>query len=294
MLEYLDGLSDVSGKPCVDGCDELSCLPVDLVVLDVGVLHNGWLKISSAAVCSVFFQSHWEIPSRPISLMQQQHLPEFDSLLKMIRAYWFEMSSCNHQFFSELITTQLIISQGVTANSLYLSSSPCKATSFMSLKTLSHELQITIPCVLVACCLLAYWWQHQRDGQASRLIYPWLPQCRYWHTATGALSVSECIPANFGDDRRRPWKRMFHGKKNVRGETTNLLDIKHQNHQSLVFTRDNPQGQPQESGILRQTIRSYWWKWWAIKPLVLLRTNSYYEIVLQFRLGTHQNTSLIH
>ena len=41
-----------------------------------------------------------------------------------------ETSSCNVQFFSELITTQLRISHGVTANSLYLSSSPCKATSF--------------------------------------------------------------------------------------------------------------------------------------------------------------------
>ena len=41
MLEDLDGLSDASGMPCVDRCDELSCLPVDLMVLDVGVLHNG-------------------------------------------------------------------------------------------------------------------------------------------------------------------------------------------------------------------------------------------------------------
>ena len=32
-----------------------------------------------------------------------------------------ETSSCNHQIFSELITTQLRISHGVTANSLYLS-----------------------------------------------------------------------------------------------------------------------------------------------------------------------------
>ena len=42
MLEDLDGLSDdASWMACVDGCDELSCLPVDLVVLDVGVIHNG-------------------------------------------------------------------------------------------------------------------------------------------------------------------------------------------------------------------------------------------------------------
>ena len=64
MLEDLDGLSDASGMPCVDGCDELSCLPVDLVVLDLGVLYNGrLLKFSSAVVCSVFFQSRLEIPS---------------------------------------------------------------------------------------------------------------------------------------------------------------------------------------------------------------------------------------
>ena len=44
-------LADASGVPCVDGCDELGCLPVDLVVLDVRVLDNGGLlKISSAAV----------------------------------------------------------------------------------------------------------------------------------------------------------------------------------------------------------------------------------------------------
>ena len=50
--------------PCVDGCGESSCLPVDLVVLDVRVLHNDrLLKISSAAVCLVFFQSRWEISS---------------------------------------------------------------------------------------------------------------------------------------------------------------------------------------------------------------------------------------
>ena len=40
-----------------------------------------------------------------------------------------ETSSCNHQFFSQLITTQLRISQGVTANTLYLSFSPRKATN---------------------------------------------------------------------------------------------------------------------------------------------------------------------
>ena len=55
MFDDLDGLSDASGVPCVDGCDELGCLPVDLVVLDVRVLDDGGLlKISSAAVCSVF------------------------------------------------------------------------------------------------------------------------------------------------------------------------------------------------------------------------------------------------
>ena len=37
-----------------------------------------------------------------------------------IRAYLIETSSCNLQFFSELITTQLRISHGVTANSRYL------------------------------------------------------------------------------------------------------------------------------------------------------------------------------
>ena len=41
-----------------------------------------------------------------------------------------ETSSCNLQFFLELITTHLRISHGVTANSLYLSYSPRKATSF--------------------------------------------------------------------------------------------------------------------------------------------------------------------
>ena len=41
-----------------------------------------------------------------------------------------ETSSCNLQFFSKLITTQLRVAHGVTANSCYLSSSPCKATSF--------------------------------------------------------------------------------------------------------------------------------------------------------------------
>ena len=46
------------------------------------------------------------------------------------RAYWSKRRVCNLQLFSELITTQLRISQGVTTNSLYLSSSPCKATSF--------------------------------------------------------------------------------------------------------------------------------------------------------------------
>ena len=39
----------------------------------------------------------------------------------------------NHQFFSELITTQLRISHGVTANSLYLSSSPCEATNIIQI-----------------------------------------------------------------------------------------------------------------------------------------------------------------
>ena len=43
-----------------------------------------------------------------------------------------ETLSCNLQFFPELIPTQLRISHDVTANSLYLSSSPCKATSFTS------------------------------------------------------------------------------------------------------------------------------------------------------------------
>ena len=52
VFDDLDGLSDASGVPCVDGCDELGCLPVDLVVLDVRVLDDGGLlKISSAAVC---------------------------------------------------------------------------------------------------------------------------------------------------------------------------------------------------------------------------------------------------
>ena len=62
MFDDLDGLSDASGVPCVDGCDELGCLPVDLVVLDVRVLDDGGLlKISSAAVCSVFLQSGGEV-----------------------------------------------------------------------------------------------------------------------------------------------------------------------------------------------------------------------------------------
>ena len=62
MFDEVDGLSDASGVPCVDGCDELGCLPVDLVVLDVRVLDDGrLLKISSAAVCSVFLQSGGEV-----------------------------------------------------------------------------------------------------------------------------------------------------------------------------------------------------------------------------------------
>ena len=44
VFDDLDGLSDdASGVPCVDGCDELGCLPVDLVVLDVWVLDDGGL-----------------------------------------------------------------------------------------------------------------------------------------------------------------------------------------------------------------------------------------------------------
>ena len=39
--------------PCVDGCDELSCLPVDLVVLDVGVLHNGFTNFLCGRVLGV-------------------------------------------------------------------------------------------------------------------------------------------------------------------------------------------------------------------------------------------------
>ena len=35
VLEDLDGLSDASGMPCADGYDELSYLPVVLVVLNV-------------------------------------------------------------------------------------------------------------------------------------------------------------------------------------------------------------------------------------------------------------------
>ena len=49
------------------------------------------------------------------------------------RSILIETLSCNLQFFSELITTQLRISHGVIANSLYLSSSPCKATSLTSI-----------------------------------------------------------------------------------------------------------------------------------------------------------------
>ena len=41
-------------------------------------------------------------------------------LLKTIGAYWAELFSCNHQFISELISTQLRISHRATANSLYL------------------------------------------------------------------------------------------------------------------------------------------------------------------------------
>ena len=53
------------------------------------------------------------------SLLKQQHLPESGIVLMTIRAYW-----------SKRITTQLRISHGVIAKSLYLSSSPCNATSF--------------------------------------------------------------------------------------------------------------------------------------------------------------------
>ena len=62
VFDDVDGLSDASGVPCVDLCDELKCLPVDLVVLDVRVLDDGRLiKISSAAVCSVLLQSGGEV-----------------------------------------------------------------------------------------------------------------------------------------------------------------------------------------------------------------------------------------
>ena len=58
VFDDLDGLPDASGMPWVDRCDELGCLPVDLVVLDVRVLDDGGLlEISSAAMCSVFLQS---------------------------------------------------------------------------------------------------------------------------------------------------------------------------------------------------------------------------------------------
>ena len=71
-----------------------------------------------------FFIDMW--PDR----LSSSNLPEFGILLKTIWAYWSKRRVCNIQFFSQLITTQLKISHGVTANSLYLSSSPCKATSF--------------------------------------------------------------------------------------------------------------------------------------------------------------------
>ena len=40
ILENLDSYSDAFRMLYADGCDELSCLPVDLVVLDGRVLHN--------------------------------------------------------------------------------------------------------------------------------------------------------------------------------------------------------------------------------------------------------------
>ena len=55
-------------------------------------------------------------------------------LMTKLNVYPPKTSSCNLQFFSELITTQLRMSHGVTANTLYLSSSPCKATSSRSIR----------------------------------------------------------------------------------------------------------------------------------------------------------------
>ena len=54
------------------------------------------------------------------SLLKQQHLPESGILLMTIRAYWSKTSSCKPPV---LFRTKRI-SHGVTANSLYLSSSP--------------------------------------------------------------------------------------------------------------------------------------------------------------------------
>ena len=63
IFDDLDGLCDAIGISCVDACDMLS-LPVNLVVLDVGMLHNGrLLKISSVSMCSVFLQPCGEILS---------------------------------------------------------------------------------------------------------------------------------------------------------------------------------------------------------------------------------------
>ena len=59
------------------------------------------------------------------------HLINVINELSQIHAVKLERNwEDNLQFFSELITTQLRISHGVTTTSLYLSSSPCKATSF--------------------------------------------------------------------------------------------------------------------------------------------------------------------
>ena len=56
VFDDLDGLSDASGVPCVDGCDELGCLPVDLMVLDVRVLDDG--GTSRNLLCGLYYTCH--------------------------------------------------------------------------------------------------------------------------------------------------------------------------------------------------------------------------------------------
>ena len=66
MFDDLDGLSDASGVPCVDGCDELGCLPVDLVVLDVRVLNHFCRIKTSGPLARSFIAITLETAREPV------------------------------------------------------------------------------------------------------------------------------------------------------------------------------------------------------------------------------------